>query len=117
MKNSDLKQRQLGLVHRLPERLCYAKGDIMHSGQPPHTVFARILLHLEHLQNLFFIERLQVKQNTSEDGALLLISCKMTATVLEFWVNKSRLSELYDEQDFLWLVSPKATNAPHASGN
>lgn len=65
-----------------------------------------MLVRIEHLQNLFFAERLLLKRAGeypgANDGNLLLISYEMVALVLMFWIHKDRFAQV--SNDFEWLV-------------
>lgn len=63
----------------------------------------RLLMQLEHLQNLFFIERLLNRQDCSNKRDLLSVSYEMTATTLLYWTDMDSLGVLCE--DFKWLVS------------
>lgn len=61
------------------------------------------MIHLEHLQNLFFIARLLIKWGYSNQAELLEVSFEMVAVALVFWTHMDRLAGLHG--DFEWLVS------------
>lgn len=65
-------------------------------------LYAKILVHLEHLQNLFFIARLLIKWGYSGHAELLKVSFEMVAVSLMFWTHRDRLAGLHG--GFGWLV-------------
>lgn len=67
------------------------------------VVFARLLLRLEHLQNLFFIERLLLRLGNLDEGDLLVVSFEMLSLTLLFWTHKDTFSSI--RRDLEWLVS------------
>ncbi len=64
-------------------------------------MYARIFLQLEHLQNLFFIERL-LQKALGTNSNLLEISYEMVMLTLLFWTHADRLRGL--QSDYEWLV-------------
>lgn len=70
---------------------------------PGSTIYAKVVVHIEHLQNLFFVNRLLVLRGQGSQADLLGVSFEMVATTLIFWTHMDRLAELHG--DFEWLVS------------
>ena len=66
-------------------------------------VYVRILVRLEHLQNLFFAERLSLRLGHVDENRLLVISFEMVSLTLLFWTHQDRFSGV--RRDFEWLVS------------
>lgn len=66
-------------------------------------IYIRILVLLEHLQNLFFITRLLVQWGHDSNAELLNVSFEMVSVTLVFWTHMDRLAGLHG--DFEWLVS------------
>lgn len=73
------------------------------SGVESSRLYAKLLIHLEHLQNLFFIARLLIKWGYSSHAELLKVSFEMVAVTLVFWTHRNRLAGIHG--DFGWLVS------------
>ena len=92
-------------IHRcLPEFLRLQAEDEPGQSVDPQLLFAKILIQLEHLQNLFFIRRLLVKarHNPSDNLQLVETSHEMLQ-VAEFMRARSvQLSKL--NYSFGWLV-------------
>lgn len=67
-------------------------------------LFAKILIHVESLQNVFFIERLLNKaEHVTLSAALLRVSMEMLSTTLVIWTHKDRLTSLHDDSEWLAL--------------
>ncbi|KAJ0317683.1 hypothetical protein COL5a_011048 [Colletotrichum fioriniae] len=75
--------------------------DIQNRKLDISLLYTRLIMKLEHLQNMFFIERLLAKRG-HDDGALLSVSFEMVSKTLMFWTNMDRLSCM--NGDFEWLV-------------
>lgn len=83
------------------------------------TLYTKLLVRLEHLQNLFFLERLSSKLLTlgvseephrpSPPSSLVEISFEMVSLTLVFWTHQDRLDGLHG--DFEWLVISYAAPA------
>lgn len=87
----------------LPEQLSFKHGDIANRNIPGSKLYAKLLVELEHLVNLFFIERLLNKmQNVTLSAHLVQISLKIVSATLIFWTHKERMLGLHE--DFEWLV-------------
>ncbi|KAH8901029.1 hypothetical protein GQ53DRAFT_2520 [Thozetella sp. PMI_491] len=69
---------------------------------------AKALVHLEHLQNIFFLERLLASKR-GRSVELLSTSIDMVSLTLKFWTHKNRLYPL--NADFEWLVTGFAAPA------
>lgn len=67
------------------------------------VLFARLLLRLEHLQNLFFVERLLLRLGKRDEGDLLVVSFEMVSLTLIFWTHKDTFATI--RRDLEWLVS------------
>ncbi|KAH8897310.1 hypothetical protein GQ53DRAFT_791856 [Thozetella sp. PMI_491] len=75
------------------------------------SLYAKSLIQLEHLQNMFFVERLlsnrRGPQHRTRD--LLAISIDLISLTLLFWTYKNRVSPL--RSDYSWLVMSYAVPA------
>ncbi|KAK5996606.1 hypothetical protein PT974_01943 [Cladobotryum mycophilum] len=65
------------------------------------------VVQLEHLQNIFVVERLLLKRGGLEHDALLATSYELVSLTLLFWTHKDRLAAV--RKDFEWLVMAFAT--------
>ncbi|WQF83147.1 hypothetical protein CDEST_08161 [Colletotrichum destructivum] len=97
----EIKERQLRTVAGLPKILVFKEEDVQDRKFDVSLLYVRLIVHLEHLQNMFFIERLLAKRG-HDDGALLSVSFEMVSKTLMFWTNMDRLSCM--NGDFEWLV-------------
>lgn len=86
----------------LPSSLHYNVSRVHDmSTEVPH-LYAQIMVKLDHLQNIFFIERLLQKAGEMNQADLLTVSVDMVSTTLVLWTNKDRLLGVHG--DFEWLV-------------
>lgn len=73
-------------------------NDIGDASVDKLTLYAKILVHLEHLQNLFFVLRLLVKRgHNSSHAELVGVSFEMVVVTLVFWTHMDRLSGLHGD--------------------
>lgn len=100
---SQLKTRQLKLYSELPVHVVYHFHGDSRQIEPP-VLYTKLLIRLEHLLNLFFLERLLATNSGSICGIdLLSISFEMLSLTLVLWTHKDRLAGFQGE--FEWLVS------------
>ncbi|WDK17844.1 fungal specific transcription factor domain-containing protein [Colletotrichum graminicola] len=97
----EIKERQLRMVANLPQIIAFQEEDVQDRKLEEPLFCVRLIVHLERLQNMFFIERLLAKRG-HDDGALLSVSFEMVSKTLLFWTNMDRLSCAHS--DFEWLV-------------
>ncbi|KXH44020.1 fungal specific transcription factor domain-containing protein [Colletotrichum simmondsii] len=97
----EIKERQLRTVAGFPDILTLKEEDVQNRKLDISLLYTRLIIKLEHLQNMFFIERLLAKRG-HDDGALLSVSFEMVSKTLMFWTNMDRLSCM--NGDFEWLV-------------
>lgn len=71
----------------------------------PGEVFIKTFTQLEHLQNLFFADRLLQRYNHPNNGELLVTSFTMVTLTLHFWMNQDRFSSPTMRRNFEWIVS------------
>ncbi|KAL7936414.1 N-terminal binuclear Zn cluster-containing/DNA binding domain-containing protein [Trichoderma chlorosporum] len=103
----DLKDRQLEAVKEFPISLNYNPSDFTDPDTQVSTIFARLLLQLEQLQNLFIVERMLSKHGEVDEGGILLIAFQLVSLTLLFWTHKDRFAPF--RNDFEWLVMAFAT--------
>ncbi|KAK1656023.1 fungal-specific transcription factor domain-containing protein [Colletotrichum phormii] len=97
----EIKERQLRTVAGFPDIMTFKEEDIQNRKLDISLLYTRLIIKLEHLQNMFFIQRLLSKRG-HDDGALLSVSFEMVSKTLMFWTNMDRLSCM--NGDFEWLV-------------
>ncbi|KAL7914124.1 N-terminal binuclear Zn cluster-containing/DNA binding domain-containing protein [Trichoderma velutinum] len=103
----DLKDRHVEAVKEFPAALTYNPADFADPDAKVNVIFARILLELEQLQNLFLIERMLSKHGEVDEGGILLIAFQLVSLTLLFWTHKDRFAPF--RNDFEWLVMAFAT--------
>ena len=126
-----LRNLELDAIAKFPPVLAYDPADIdrllsqhdeidlneLGSIAPPQVgvdgaaFYAKVLVRLEHLQNMFFVERLLAQRRAPNHRSLdlLSVSVDMVALTLIFWTHKNRLYEMHG--DFEWLVMSYAAPA------
>ncbi|KAK1594575.1 uncharacterized protein LY79DRAFT_549100 [Colletotrichum navitas] len=97
-----LKVKELEAASDLPAAMQFNESDIRDPDISGRVLHIRLLTLLEHLQNLFFIERLLNRLDSSNGRELLAVSYEMTSVTLLFWTNVDGLRILCE--DFKWLV-------------
>ncbi|KAI0162208.1 hypothetical protein GGR57DRAFT_314712 [Xylariaceae sp. FL1272] len=97
-----LKKRELDTVSTFPPSLHHKIEDLVNSGNDIIVLYSRLVIRLEHLQNLFFVERLLLRHGQIDEGSLLALSFEMVTCTLYFWTHLDRL--LAVRRDCEWLV-------------
>ncbi|KAF6824166.1 fungal specific transcription factor [Colletotrichum plurivorum] len=97
-----LKNKELEAAADMPAVLRFKESDVRDPDVDSEKLYPRMLMRLEHLQNLFFIERLLKRHGRANDRDLLAVSYEMTSATLLFWTNMDGLAMVYE--DFKWLV-------------
>lgn len=98
----NLKARQLNTMAEFPASLVYDAGNLFDPSLDIEVLYTRILVHLGHLQNLFFVERLLLRNGAADEGNLLLTSFDMVILTLVFWTHKDQFATM--RRNFEWLV-------------
>lgn len=94
---------------QFPIGLKFNKDDVSNPAVDPPTLYMRLLTRLEHLSNLFFIERLSYKGDNFYSPEMLDISLETITLTLCFWTQQNRLEGL--QGDYEWLVMLHAAPA------
>jgi metal-dependent hydrolase (beta-lactamase superfamily II) len=68
------------------------------------TVYMKLYLHLEHMQNLFFVNKLLLRHGHVDHGDLLICSYELVALTVKFWAHKDRFGDAYIRRNFDWFV-------------
>lgn len=89
------------IVAGFPPCILYQPEDVRNPDLPGRDLYARLLVWLEHLQNLFLIERLLSKQQQDDDddeapSRLFAISLEMVTLAHLFWTHQNRLKTVED---------------------
>ncbi|KAF7547053.1 hypothetical protein G7046_g9132 [Stylonectria norvegica] len=98
----DIKARQLETLATFPEKLIYQPDHLIDPNSDPDILFARLLIKMEHLQNVFFIERLLHRFGQPDEGNLLVVSFELVTLTLTFWTHKDRFIRF--RRGFEWLL-------------
>ncbi|KAH7133183.1 hypothetical protein B0J13DRAFT_678251 [Dactylonectria estremocensis] len=97
----DIKARQIRTMASFPDGLVYREEEVDDPEIDVETLFSRMLVKLEHLQNLFFVERLMLRLG-SDQGNLLVTSFEMVSLTLVIWKRQDRFASI--RRDFEWLL-------------
>ncbi|PTB63102.1 fungal-specific transcription factor domain-containing protein [Trichoderma citrinoviride] len=103
----NLKRREMQIVAGFPPCILYQPEDVNNPDISGRDLYARLLVWLEHLQNLFLIERLLSKLQQDEDNSqeapssssssrLFDISLEMVTLAHLFWTHQNRLKTVED---------------------
>lgn len=90
-------------MEQIPSSLIYHPREGVDKKIPAYHLLAQLLVQLDHLQNIFILERLLQRHDMLDEGDLLVTSFEMVSLTLTFWSHKDRLLEA--RNDFEWLVS------------
>lgn len=97
-------------MSKLPSVLIFDPSDVDRQDVTGPMLYSRLLVRLEYLQNVFFIERLLNKvKNTTLSTALIQTSIDILSTTLVFWTHKDRTVGFH--HDVEWLVMGFASPA------
>lgn len=66
-------------------------------------LYPRLLIHMEHLQNILFIERLLLRHGKEGRADILTVSFELVSAMLPLWTHRERFADIRDDND--WLVS------------
>lgn len=83
--------------------LRYDPKDVRDLSVSAPLLYGKVVVHLENLQNLFFVLRLLVQRGHDSHADLFSVSFEMISTALIFWTHMDRLAGL--QSDYEWLVS------------
>jgi hypothetical protein len=85
------------IIADLPSYIIYRCDDLNNPDVSGRDLFCKLVVWLEHLQNLFFIERLLSKEEGEESGSRLFeISIEMVTLAHLFWTHQNRLRTVED---------------------
>lgn len=80
----------------------YNPNDFLNRNIPSNLIYNRLQVHLDHLQNLFFIERLLSKIKGEPTPDLVKISLEIVSLTLLPWTHKELMSGNICDAD--WMV-------------
>ncbi|KAM0358718.1 hypothetical protein ACHAP4_004694 [Fusarium culmorum] len=99
---AEIKTRCERTYERFPQNLIHRPDELDDPNCDVENVYVRILVRLEHLQNLFFAERLSLRLGHVDENRLLVISFEMVCLTLLFWTHQDRFAGV--RRDFEWLL-------------
>ncbi|GAW26765.1 putative fungal specific transcription factor domain-containing protein [Rosellinia necatrix] len=97
----DVKARESRTIEEFPSFVKYDDADLENRKQEVHVLYWKLLMRLEHLLNVFFIERLLMKRGHTR-SELLSVSFDMVTYTLPFWTHQDALLPL--RGDCEWLI-------------
>ncbi|XWW97678.1 hypothetical protein V2A60_005664 [Cordyceps javanica] len=100
----DLKDREYSLVAEFPTSLRYDSRDLEVPNTDTHALYMKILTHLEHLQNLFFIDRLLIRCRYAIRDNLLETSLALANLALHLWIHKDQFTGTILQRSFEWIM-------------
>jgi hypothetical protein len=99
-----MKARESRTIEEFPSFMEYNDSDMDELAQEIGTLYFKLLMRLEHLLNVFFIERLLLKHGGhAPQSEILSVSFDMLTYTLPFWTHQDTLLPL--RGDCEWLVS------------
>ncbi|RYP42226.1 hypothetical protein DL767_000390 [Monosporascus sp. MG133] len=105
----EIKARQVKTLSEFPSSLIYRPADLADPNLDVAVLYSRLMIELENLQNMFFIERLLIRHGREDTGDLLAVSFDMVSLTLPFWTHLDRLAGT--PPDCEWLVMGYAAPA------
>ncbi|KAI1642089.1 uncharacterized protein F4817DRAFT_353898 [Daldinia loculata] len=105
----QLRSRELSAVAAFPSCLHFDPLDLDNPEVPINHLSARLFIQQEHLQNMFFIERLLLRLGHQDKGDLLKVSYDLVTQTLPYYLHLDRLSSF--RNDCEWLVMAYAVPA------
>ncbi|KAH6897073.1 hypothetical protein B0T10DRAFT_526316 [Thelonectria olida] len=103
-----IKERQITTVSQFPSSLTFRPEDLNDASADTDRLCTTLLLKLEHLQNLFFVERLMLRFGGQDAGQLLVTSFEMVSLTLTIWTHQDRFASI--RRDFEWLEASCVSN-------
>ncbi|KAI0907263.1 hypothetical protein F4823DRAFT_630511 [Ustulina deusta] len=97
----DVKARESRTIQEFPAFITYHDSDLDDQGHEADLLYWKLLMRLEHLLNVFFIERLLLKHGHAQTE-LLSVSFDMITHTLPFWTHQDTLLPL--RNDYEWLI-------------
>ena len=110
LSSSNLRLKEVNTYNHLPSQLRLAAGDKTLEGIEPQALYTKLFIKLEHLQNLFLIERiLQKAQPNLSLGDLIQRSLEVISATVTFWTRNDILVGM--EGDHEWFIMGYAVPA------
>ena len=102
-ETSELKAREMQAFAEIPHILHYQPSDLRDASVDTIVLYSKLLVSLEHLQNILFIERLALRHGKVDRADIIAVSFEMVSETLPFWTHQDRLAPMRDDCE--WLVS------------
>ncbi|KAI0202929.1 hypothetical protein F4808DRAFT_420255 [Astrocystis sublimbata] len=96
-----LKARESSTVAGFPSFIRYNDSDLEDQRNDVYLLYWKLLMRLDHLLNVFFLERLLLKHGHTQ-SELLSVSFEMITYTLPFWTHQDTLLPL--RGDCEWLI-------------
>ncbi|KAI0460604.1 hypothetical protein F5B21DRAFT_510811 [Xylaria acuta] len=97
----ELKARDSRTIEEFPAFLKYNESDLDDRKHEVNVLYWKLLMRLDHLLNVFFIERLLLKRGQTQ-SELLSVSFDIVTYTLPFWTHQDTLLPL--RGDCEWLI-------------
>ncbi|KAM6481812.1 hypothetical protein HDV62DRAFT_363264 [Trichoderma sp. SZMC 28011] len=99
----NLRSRQLHIFNSLPRSLRLADVDVKINFLEPHVLYTKLFIRLEHLQNLFLIEKiLQKAQPGPNLDDLIQASLDIVSVTVTFWTRNDTLLGMQGDHE--WFI-------------
>ncbi|KAI1660453.1 hypothetical protein F4813DRAFT_350017 [Daldinia decipiens] len=105
----QLRSRELSAVAAFPSCLHFDPLEIDNLEVPINHLSVRLFIEQEHLQNMFFIERLLLRFGHQDKGDLLKVSYDLVTQTLPYYLHLDRLPSFRNGCE--WLVMAYAVPA------
>ncbi|KAF3014210.1 hypothetical protein E8E14_007763 [Neopestalotiopsis sp. 37M] len=100
----EIRARQYQMFSEFPKSLMYQHEELTDPDVDVRKVYVKVLLHLEHLKNIFFAERLLLLHGHVDSSDIIVTSFSMLKMVLLFWTHRERFSLPSIRREFDWDV-------------
>ncbi|KAK6208061.1 hypothetical protein LQW54_007106 [Pestalotiopsis sp. IQ-011] len=98
----EIKAHQYRMFSEFPQSLMYQPEDLTDPAVDIRKVYVKVLVHLEHLKNIFLAERLLMLHGEVDNGDIIVTSFAMLKRVLLFWTNRERFYLPSIRRNFEW---------------
>ncbi|EHK24162.1 uncharacterized protein TRIVIDRAFT_12010, partial [Trichoderma virens Gv29-8] len=99
----SLRSQQVNIFDSLPSDIRLTDGDTKVKSLEPHVLYTKLFIHLEHLQNLFLIEKLlQNAQPTLPRDSLIQTSLDIVSATVTFWTRNDILVGMQGDHE--WFI-------------
>lgn len=88
---------------QLPRAIIYRETDLNDADIDGPVLFSRVTIRLNHLQNMFFIERLLSKGTHILGSETIDISYEMISLTLIFWTHQDKLFGVSGDSEWLLM--------------